>query len=760
MQRGGRVRTRSLTCSGALILSMASTAMLLATTSARALETASADPSGSPEHPGTATTLPEVVVTAQKRGENLQKVPLAITAVTGLELEKAGVTDATGLTAVVPGLQVGTYGSSTEFTIRGVTSNTDPNLGDSPTAFHIDGIYQGRPGAASGLFYDLARAEVLNGPQGTLYGKDSTGGTINIITNKPNFHGLSGQVTEEIGDYGRYRTEAMINVPLSSTLAFRGALQTDRHTGYLASGYDDADDIAGRVHLLWRPNPNFFALLSQDYFHQGGVGNGQIPIPQAGDYWLKDPWSVKNTELQNEGAGGLNGRTNNLSAQTSLLLNWTFPYFDLTSISAYHHLSLDADSFLNGTPSLQKETDNEISQEVRLTSPAKERVKWALGFYYHREQQTNDLWFYNQAGPGVDSVQIFPKIDTPSYAVYGQLTYPILQDLNITGGLRWSNDQKTVQGTIAQYNYLVTDYNGPIVDRTTLVPPGIVPQAAPNGSLSASRVTWRIGMDKQLSPSSMVYFNVSTGYKQGGLDASAPPNNVYAPETITAYEVGAKNRFFGDRLQLNVDAFYYDYKGYQVDQLEFFPGQFGTLVFGDFITNAAGAKNEGVEVEAKAAPTKYDTISLNVAYLDAVFTNFKYPNPADPANPSSTFTYSDLSGYTEFSAPRWSGTLSYQHVWRLPNDTQLAFFALSHFQTYTWLTPNHQSDSRQPGYTKTEVVLQYTSPGGKYSVEAYGRNLENRAVYNNYTFQGPPPAHNYATIDPPRTYGAALKVQF
>jgi iron complex outermembrane receptor protein len=731
------------------------------------------------DHDGFA--LEEVVVTAQKREESLQKTALQVTAVSGDELQRAGITDAQGLTDVVPGLEVGNLGSTTTFTIRGVTTNTDPNLGDSPTAFHIDGVYQGRPAAASGLFYDVNRVEVLSGPQGTLYGKDSTGGTVNVVTNKPNFAGVSGQIQEDVGSYYRYRTEGMLNVPVNDEWAFRVAFQTQRHKGYLATGYDDADDVAGRVHLLWHPSANFQALLTQDYFHQGGIGNGQVPLAELpGDNWGSDPWSA-NLNLTQLGLTevGFQGKTNNVSNQTSLELDWDLGAAKLTSVSAYHHLHLDATAFLNGTASLQQETDSEISQELRLASPQGSKTKWVLGAYYHREHQTNNLYFYDQAGPGVDSDQIFPTIDTPTYALFAQATYPVSPRWRVTAGIRGHSDGKTIQGTINQVNYAVVSQPGDplLVDRTTLAAAGcpppsfaICPQASPNGSVTARSATWRLGTDFDLTDKSLLYFNVSTGYKQGGLDAAQPPNNIYLPENITAYEIGSKNRFLNDRLQLNVDVYWYQYKNYQVDQLEFFPGASG-LVFGDFISNAASATHKGVEIETTALLTRHDQLSLNVAYLNAVFDTFLFPQSANPGNPSPIVSFEDLSGYSEFNAPRLTGTLSYQHTWELPHNAQLSTYLLTHAESYHWGSPDHQPDSRQAGYSRTQFVLQYSSAGGKYTAQAYVRNLENRAVSNNYTFQGPPsvaganfpgspPQRNFVTLDPPRTLGASFEVKF
>lgn len=794
--------------SQAVAIAMAMAGLAAVTTAARADAVAAGppDPAGAPS--GTdglrsAPALQEVIVTAQKRAENLQKVPLTVIALSGAELQRAGVNSAQGLTGLVPGLEVGNFGSTTTFTMRGITSNTDPNLGDSPTAFHIDGVYQGRPAAASGLFYDIQRIEVLSGPQGTLYGKDSTGGTINVITNKPSFSGVSASVTQEFGSYDLYRTTGFLNVPISDTWAVRFAFQTLRHKGYLATGYDDADDIAGRVHVLWQPSDSFSALLTQDYFHQGGVGQGQVPIAELpGDGWGNDPWAVNLPISQQQfPEAGFTAKSNNVSAQTALHLTWNLGFADLISVSAYHHLHLDSTAYLNGTPSLQTETDQEISQELRLQSAGDSKMKWAAGLYYHKEHQTNDLFFYDQAGAGVDSDQIFPKIDTPSYALFGQATYPILPRWRVTAGLRANEDKKTVDGNISQYNWTVL--NPPtdipvtvplVVDRTTLAAPvdcygngqllsAICPQAAPNGSLTARRVTWRVGSDFDLAPSSMVYFNVSTGYKEGGLDAAAPPNNVYQPETITAYEIGSKNRFLNDTLQVNLDAFYYDYKNYQVDELEYFLGQYGGLVFGDFITNAASARHKGVDLETEWLVTPHDRLSLNVSWLDARFTNFQFPLPANPAGPTldangnPIVEYADLSGYREYDAPEWTGTLTYQHTWLLPNQAQFSFYVQSHAETFYWGFPDHQPDSRQPSYHRTGVTLEYSSPTDRYEVRAYVHNLENAVVVNNYTFQGTPSAlvpgpagfgpgtgsaaqRNFVSVDPPRTYGVEFQFKF
>jgi iron complex outermembrane receptor protein len=184
-----------------------------------------------------------------------------------------------------------------------------------------------------------------------------------------------------------------------------------------------------------------------------------------------------------------------------------------------------------------------------------------------------------------------------------------------------------------------------------------------------------------------------------------------------------------------------------------------------------------LELATQAQVTRHDLLTLNVAYLSAVFRSYQFPMPANPGNPDLNIQYEDLSGYTEYSAPRWTGTLGFQHSFELPNDARLELSVLSHAESYYWLSPDHQPDSRQPGYTRSQISLQYTSAGERFAIQAYVHNLENRAVANNYTFAGTPTemvpgpfgfgpgtgnaaTRNFETLFPPRTFGVSLRVKF
>jgi iron complex outermembrane receptor protein len=719
--------------------------------------------------------LEEIIVTAQKRTEDLQKVSLAISAVTGSELTKTGTYDPQGLTDLVPGLEVGYNNSNTTFAIRGISSTTDATLGDAAVAFHLDGVFEGRPSAASGLFYDIARVEVLRGPQGTLYGRNATAGTINVVTNRPNFDGFEGSAQLETGDYGLLRSSAMFNAPISDTLAVRGAMQTLRHNGYLNTGYDDADDVAARLQALWRPGDKVSLLLFTDYFHEGGVGNGFVqfpfnPVTQAPQRLGSDPWQSSPAQVTQSGYLSPPGHTDNTSWSAHAQLDWDLGGATLTEIAAYHHLTVNYFAFGNGVDDTQDDDEREVSNEIRLASNVDSTAKWVAGLYYHDEKQPYTQTFYDNAQPQNatcctypgegDSLHfIYPTIDNPSYAAFGQITYPIVSSVRLTGGVRWNRDHKVVDG--GTYKFYGEDTNG----FGQFYPAGTQQLSiATNANSTWNKVTWKGGIEADVSANSLVYGDVSTGYKQGGVFAGAMPNT-YRPEYITAYSAGSKNRFLDNRIQLNADVFYYKYKDYQVDQLEDLPVPGGGYSFGDDIFNAARATEYGGELESLWLATPDDELHLNLAFLHAVFDQFEFPLQANPphAGVPNPVQFVNLAGATPTSAPKYTSTIAYQHTWHLNSSSELQWLLQTHIESSYWLAVDHGADpnkanSYQFGYSRSQTALTYFTAQQKFSTQIYVRNLENRAVINTYSYGGNPPA--YASISPPRTFGIAFTARW
>jgi len=716
---------------------------------------------------GTSAELEEVVVTAEKRVENLQKTAAAVTAVSGESLRNSGVVDPQGLTDMVPAVEVGYNNSNTTFAIRGVSSTTDATLGDAAVAFHLDGVFEGRPTAASGLFYDVQRVEVLRGPQGTLYGRNATAGTVNVVTNQPTFDGYHGTAYVETGNYAEVRTEAMFNAPLTDTFAVRGAAQTLHHSAYLDTGYNDAEDQAVRLQTLWKPNEDLSLLVFGDYFHQGGVGNGLVQLPFGSDPWQTPVPLITQPGTAHGGYVSPSGTTDNLSWSVHAELTWNLGPMVLTEIPAYHRLRVNYFAYGNGIDNTQYDEEKETSNELRLASTADSKIKWVAGLYYHDEEQPYTQIFYDNAQPMNDTCCvtlgegdslhfIYPTISNPSYAAFGQITYPVTDSFRVTGGLRWNRDHKRViGGTYKFFGEDTVPFFGPTIPAGTQQL-----SIATDANTTWQKVTWKAGVEQDLSDRNMVYANVSTGYKQGGVFAGASPNT-YNPESVTAYEIGSKNRFLDNRLQVNADVFFYKYKDYQVDQLEDLPIPGGGYSFGDDIFNAGRATEYGGEIETRWRVTQADELTLNVAGLHAVFDEFMFPLQANPPRHGipNPVTFEDLSGQVPTSAPKWTGTLGYQHTWPLSDGSSVDWLVQSHFETSYWLAVDHAFDpnkagSYQGGYSRTLTEITYRSAGDRYSVQAWVRNIEDKAVMNTFSYGGAPPA--YASISPPRTYGITV----
>ena len=669
-----------------------------------------------------------------------------------------------------------------------------------------------------------------------MYGRNATAGAVNVVTNKPAFDGYHGAATVEAGNYAQLRTEAMFNAPVSETLAIRGAAQTLRHSGYLSDGYNDADDQAARLQALWKPNDRVSLLLFGDYFHKGGVGNGLTYLSRATDCDFNPasptyvggagyptptgcnvstgrngPWASFTThDWTTHGYESPRGWTDNLSWSVHAELTLDLGPVVLTDVPAYHHLGVNYFASGNGVDNYQHDDERETSNELRFASTPDSKVKWVAGFFYHDEEQPYTQIFYdnvaggmglgscagvgvqsvtgnpNCAGPGYGVSLVFPykTISNPSYAVFGQATFPITPAWRVTGGIRWNRDHKRVIGETDRVYGVTLPYGDPDFPYTV---PAVTPFGRPNNDQYAgqtilpgtselaiptsadvtwTKTTWKVGIEHDLSEGSLLYANVSTGYKQGGVFAGIAPLNTYQPETLTAYEVGSKNRFLQNRLQVNADVFYYKYRNYQVDQLENLPVGDGTFSFGDDIFNAARATEWGGEVELRWAATRYDEIDLNIAGLHAVFDEFLFPLQADPSKPFiTTISFVDLSGTQPTSAPEGTATLAYQHTIPLNDGRSLQLMWQTHVESAYWLAVDHNVDpvkevgARQRGYTRSQAAITFDTAEAKYSVTAFIRNIENKTVLNfaQYLTQGPSNVYMFGWA-PPRTYGVRISV--
>ncbi|MGR4863117.1 TonB-dependent receptor [Caulobacter sp. LARHSG274] len=716
------------------------------------------------------TELNEIIVTASRRAENLQKQSRDVTALGAEALTRQGVVNADALSSLVPGLQIASAGAQMQVYIRGVGDRTLTSTTDPAVALNIDGVYYPKAFSVTGQFFDLERVEVLRGPQGTLYGRNATSGAINLITAKPQFT-LGGFAEAEYGNYNKQRFTGAITGPITDTLAFRLAGQVVDRDGYLSDGYNDEGNQGVRGELLWKPTPKDSLLLTGSYTRDDSKGSAAVVLPGpagAGD-WVgpsdpralaviasADPFFATIPSSNGFQKVDTYGVTANYEHEFNGVTLTVLPSYVDSHLRSLTYSAVIVPVFVD-THSVQK------SLEVRLADSGQSRLKWIVGGFASHER-VKDQYQTDQAV--FDLVTFRPKMIDETLAVFGEATYSLTDRLRLTGGARYTWEKKVTDSLTAQVPYAFGP-TGPI--RTFPV------DAAPPGALDTSgrrtdkAVNFRAGVEYDVAPASMLYANVATGFKAGGFYADILDNG-YNPEKLTSYQAGLKNRFFDNRLQVNVEGYYWDYK----DKQESFLGlaQSGGITYRT--ANAASARLYGVDVSVMGMITSNDIVSADVEYNNTRYGAFSYTSaqfsPAPPANgcevgpfvPGVPFgtRQIDCSGKPLVNAPRWSGRVGYQHTQDLGASGEIVFNIDTQFSSSYYFLSDFTSGSRADGYTRTAADVTWKAPGKAFSVTLYVKNIENQAVYTGGSISPVLPALVFPFISAPRTYGARVRYAF
>jgi len=707
--------------------------------------------------------LEEIVVTAQKRQESQQHAPLAVTTLSSKALANAGVTELTKITAAVPGIGIDTSLGQPVIYLRGVGPQVAfPNYGVA-VPFLQDGVDVQMETLPAGLF-DVAQVEVLRGPQGTLYGRDAIGGVVNVNTQKPVMKDAHASIELEGGNYGEFRAFGMFNLPITDTLAVRGSFQHEQHDGYLTNNSGYVDNDAGRFEIRYKPDDHFDATVTTSFSRQ--ASNTQnwvlrecgVPLPatlqqspQCGStphkYGLIDsnnPWY----DPQQSADHPLD--ENGWAVSTNM--NYRFDSGPtLTFLSQYARSALSEVSLVGPNNVASQQQDKSVSEELRLSDDigkGQGEIKWLVGVYHFE----SDTPYFGQVSPATSQPDYFPvvpegtqffpaipntyvKIQEPtieqtSYASFGQVTYSILDHLRATGGLRYSWDRERGQSGDAPV--------GPIFP----------PFEENSHNEQSHEINFKVGLDMDVTPNSLLYVNVQTGYLQGGFDLSANPS--FKPETMTEYSFGTKNRFLGNKLELNGEVFYYDYKDYQLSYSN--PTSGAQQIF-----SAPKAVIYGVDTSGQYLLTDDDRVSVTFSYLSAKIEDFNTPFSTtwDVANslvelPAGT----SLKGYDLIEAPKVSGSVGYQHDFGFSSGAQLIARVDNHFESGHWGVFQHPAASYSPSFTKTDLNLTYYTSNNRWHINGYVYNLENSVSF------GAGLGLAGAFIMPPRTYGMKVGYDF
>ncbi|WP_152414586.1 TonB-dependent receptor [Blastomonas sp. AAP53] len=725
--------------------------------------------------------LSEIVVTAERRSENLQKTALAVSAVDGAALQAANISQPQDLSKLIPALKLSSSGGNgTQVTIRGVGNFAGNAYSEPAVAINLDGVYLARSGGPNGLFYDLERVEVLKGPQGTLYGRNATAGAINVIARKPT-DTLSAEGAFTVGNYDLVRGEAAVNVPLAEGAALRVAGIFVRRDGYMSDGYNDDRSESIRAQLQLDMTDRLSVLLSGDYVHVGGNGTAGVfaPFLNPDDPYLGPTRDGTNAILTEASLAISRGGNPNLLPKVrddgfvdmdnwgvSATISYDLDGVDLTVIPAYRRSDNSYLHYAAGFPITASELSKATSVEVRLGSSDASPIKWLVGGYYFDEALNFDL-FANQ---GVAFNRTVPDLKTRSYAAFGQLTYSMTDTFRVTAGGRYTNERKTQSGVnggplppvpagfpgpaVAFYNLACAPYDAAA---STCF-------GALDGVVRDSKVTWKAGVEYDAGDRSLLYANVATGFKAGGFYASLTPNT-FKPETLTAYTVGSKNRFLDNTLQLNLEAFYWVYKDKQITHLgPILPGGFGLIT-----ENAGKADIYGAEIELLWQPVASDRFSANLQYLNSKYSDFTYrqstatgvPNTACVTTPiaGAQAVQVDCSGRVASLSPKWTLNANYVHIFELGDGSSVDAQMGTQIQSGYWVGEEYLAGQFQKASMVSNASLTWHVSNDRFSLAAFVDNIEDRAI-KAASFVQPVLGASFALLRAPRTFGLRGNFRF
>jgi iron complex outermembrane receptor protein len=765
--------------------------------------------------------LEEIVVTAQNRVENIQDVPIAIDVVSGEQLRKEGFSNMNDIGKIAPAVQLNQDQGTVKVTVRGVGTNSNDESQDTSVVVNVDGEYINRPNALGAALFDMERVEVLRGPQGTLYGRNSTGGAINFITRKPG-NDFAVDASVSYGNYNAVHGEAGVDLPIGDTAAVRVAGFYDDRDGYTdhpsAPGFfifpafaggssDDNEAYGGRVSLRLDPNDqlsfNFAGEYAERHFTPQTFGyvdlnapgnaptgpgcnaDGFVQVAPAYPQTLCVPANTNflstidrsNFAAPVYGTGDIDQETYAFRARAA------YEFSDaatLTYIGGYRNF--DQTSFL-ALPVIYQSygyegTSDTQSHELRLNGTIG-RVLYQVGGFYFKETLYNEVGFFvSPIGfpdfPEGSFLSYFGRdISSDSKSAFGQLEFSMTDTLTAVGGLRYTKNERSAT-YISGNPFVAFD------------PTGTFPIGSPNFALFGAgpgrkdvhainaqiqdlgsdedQVTWLAGLNYKPNSDTLVYGKVSTGFKGGGFDAIG----TYKPETNTAYEAGWKQTF-GDRgSTFNLSAFYYDYKDLQVSVLL-------DTTKGGQTFNAGKATIYGAEASADFALTDNDTFRASVNYLHArydellaQFNVYTVPGTGpdingvgdlDPTTPE--IEQPNFKGNTPAFSPEYILTLDYSHVFDLGGVGSLTARANTMYKDSYFTDFFNYKDSEQEGYWQTDVSLEYAPQQGHWSILAFAKNLEDERplTYGSFVSAGPDDIYNWQ-FGTPRTYGVRISIDF
>jgi len=681
-----------------------------------------------------------IVVTAQRRSETLQDVPVTVTAFGAELIEEARIQQIDDVVTRTPGLSFDAFpASQPRLYIRGIGSSDRGAAGDPSAAVFIDEIYLGRPAAIAFDAFDVERIEVLKGPQGTLYGRNVVGGAINVITHRPELDAFDAALSATVGNYGRLDGAGYLNLPFAEDHALRISASSRSHDGYVENLYlgrdvDDEGTTSARLQYYGEPTSDMRIHLTVDGTRDRATGSANHVLeldasdPLSNFYSQNfDPDVTYGSDpgyLDRDTFGARAEIANDFSFGT---LTFLASYRDLDYSFRYDFDGGNADPTSPGFNGVNigggnDETSEMSSQEIRLSSLPDSEIDWVVGVYHYNQQvlRADILELDSALIAPIPLTEIYLADATlDSYAAFGDATVPLSERWALFGGLRYSTDEKTQHA----FN---TDSDAPLrgdefFDVTA--------------SVDFDAWTFRAGAEFQATPDDLFYATVSRGYKSGGLndtavdaiDAATP----FGSETATQYEIGQKSTFFNGSMTWNNTLYYMDYSDLQTSQ---------TVDGRNITSNAGKAHIQGYETQLVANPADGLSVSLAYAYTDAIFDDFVEGGVDYSGNQISRSPKHELTlggSYTTPLVDTWDLTVAAEYR-----------YASEIFDDNNNLPPEYRDPTH---FLDARVILDNFDNG--MSVSLWGKNLTDERTR---TFQGGFLGANFGAFNPPRTYGLTV----
>lgn len=738
-----------------------------------------------------------LIVTANKRAENIQDVPMSVSAVSGDYLEKAGISNVTELARFIPSVNITQSNNNRNSTVflRGIgTSGTNPGI-ESSVGIFIDGVYIVAAGPIQSNLQDISTIEVLRGPQGTLYGRNTPVGAINITSREPG-QDFEAMINVRMGDYEDRAIGGYVGGGITDDVSARLSVWASGRDGYEEnlSGpeVNNIDQYGFRGRLKWEPSDtlkaNFIAYYSHidsacctaETLNASGVGGIATPGFLAAAAAIGRPFrnfDDKDHVVDDDAPGDNITKVYGVSATVDYELPMGHTLTSITAFNGYEddikNLAADMLPQVTTVPFGSKQflRSEGYSQEFRITSPLEQRFSYIAGVFLFSQGIT----YTTQTALGPDANRVLPPApgrrfqvgdvstfyytqDTRSAALFGQATFKVTDVFRLTGGLRYSKDKKD--------SYLISDVNPTATPAARAV---FAINRLGDIARKEDKVTWSAGAQFDVAPDVMVYALAASGYKTGGFNARSAAAGVpveFGPETSTTYELGVKSVLFDRKVVLNADIYSMKLKDFQDSVLNPLTGS------GFIVSNAGDRRVRGFEADATLRPIQPLTLKATLSYMDAEFTDYSagqcnnlgsVPVGARPGT-------CNFTGLTPSQSPEWTYSLVAQ--WEAPLwDTGLDWFVNgdlsytdSKFQEST-LDPR----SLQPSVTLLGLRAGISSPNG-WRISAYGKNLTDEAYFVQHTLQplnafisggGTAQAQGFVGwYAPPRTWGVEASVTF